>query len=208
MRIRHVRPASIDYAINPGIRWSMPARNCKYRKDDPMQYVIASTLLAGALLAPPALAQDKSAAQPADAQAKPMAAPPAGTAMPASPNNAGATTAGAGGMTMADTATAKIKFVSAKPAEVTSSKLVGKNLYNKQNETVGQVEDLVIENGKTVTGVVVSVGGFLGMGERYVLVDPSSIFLHRANGELKAMVDADKDALKNAPEFKYNKKNT
>ena len=48
-------------------------------------------------------------------------------------------------MTMAETATAKIKFVTAKPAEVTSSKLVGKNLYNNKNETIGQVEDLVID---------------------------------------------------------------
>ena len=106
---------------------------------------------------------------------------------------------------MADTATAKIKFVTAKPADVTASKLVGKNLYNNKNETVGEIEDLVIDNGKTVTGVVVSVGGFLGMGERYVLVDPSSIFLHKADGKLKAMVDTDKDALKNAPEYKYSK---
>ncbi len=172
-----------------------------------MKHTLISAIAASAMLTMPALAQDKQAAQPANDPAKPMAAPPAGTAMPATPNG-GTMAAGAGGMTMADTATAKIKFVTAKPAEVTSSKLVGKNLYNNKNENVGEIEDLVIDNGKTVTGVVVSVGGFLGMGERYVLVDPSSIFLHRADGSLKAMVDTDKDALKNAPEFKYNKKNT
>ncbi|SFM05947.1 PRC-barrel domain-containing protein [Methylorubrum salsuginis] len=163
-----------------------------------MKTLLATTLVAGALLAGPALAQDKAVQPPADAQTNQMKAPPAGTAMPT-------TAGGMGGMTMADTATAKIKFVTAKPAEVTSSKLVGKNLYNNKNETIGEVEDLVIDNGKTVTGVVVSVGGFLGMGERYVLIDPSSIFLHKADGKLKAMVDTDKDALKNAPEFKYNK---
>ena len=163
-----------------------------------MKTLLATTLVAGALLAGPTLAQDKAAQPPADAQTNQMKTPPAGTAMP---TPAG----GMGGMTMADTATAKIKFVTAKPAEVTSSKLVGKNLYNNKNETIGEVEDLVIDNGKTVTGVVVSVGGFLGMGERYVVVDPSSIFLHKADGKLKAMVDTDKDALKNAPEFKYNK---
>ncbi|MBY0297036.1 MAG: PRC-barrel domain-containing protein [Methylobacterium sp.] len=111
-------------------------------------------------------------------------------------------------MTIADTATVKMWFVSAEPAEVTSSKLVGKNLYNTQNVTVGRFEYLVIETGKTVTGVVVSVGGFLGMGECYVVVDPASNFLHRADGSLKAMADADKDAVKNAPEFKYDKTNT
>ncbi|MGC5781172.1 PRC-barrel domain-containing protein [Methylobacterium sp. NFXW15] len=172
-----------------------------------MKNAIISAIAASAMLAMPALAQDKQAAQPASDPAKPMATPPAGTAMPAT-SNSGAMAAGSGGMTMADTATAKIKFVSVKPADVTSSKLVGKNLYNNKNENVGEIEDLVIENGKTVTGVVVSVGGFLGMGERYVLVDPSTIFLHRDGGSLKAMVDADKDTVKNAPEFKYNKKNT
>ncbi|MGU3454148.1 MULTISPECIES: PRC-barrel domain-containing protein [Methylobacterium] len=172
-----------------------------------MKNAIISAIAASAMLAMPALAQDKQAAQPANDPAKPMATPPAGTAMPATPNG-GAMAAGSGGMTMADTATAKIKFVTAKPADVTSSKLVGKNLYNNKNETVGEIEDLVIDNGKTVTGVIVSVGGFLGMGERYVLVDPSSIVLHRTGGSLKAMVDADKDTIKNAPEFKYDKKNT
>ncbi len=163
-----------------------------------MKNLVLGVFLASSVLAGPALAQDKAAQPPADAQTNQMKTPPAGTAMPT-------TAGGMGGMTMADTATAKIKFVTAKPAEVTSSKLVGKNLYNNKNETIGEVEDLVIDNGKTVTGVVVSVGGFLGMGERYVLVDPSSIFLHKADGKLKAMVDTDKDALKNAPEFKYNK---
>ena len=174
-----------------------------------MKHTLISAIAASAMLTMPALAQDKQAAQPANDPAKPMAMPPAaGTAMPAAPNGGATAAGGAGGMTMADTATAKIKFVTAKPAEVTSSKLVGKNLYNNRNENVGEIEDLVIDNGKTVTGVVVSVGGFLGMGERYVLVDPSSIFLHRADGSLQAMVDTDKDALKSAPEFKYSKKNT
>ena len=163
-----------------------------------MKNLALGVFLASSVLAGPALAQDKAAQPPADAQTNQMKTPPAGTAMPTSAG-------GVGGMTMADTATAKIKFVTAKPAEVTSSRLVGKSLYNNKNETVGEIEDLVIDNGKTVTGVVVSVGGFLGMGERYVVVDPSSIFLHKADGKLKAMVDTDKDALKNAPEFKYNK---
>ncbi|KQP80282.1 PRC-barrel domain-containing protein [Methylobacterium sp. Leaf117] len=159
-----------------------------------MKNIVISALVAAPLLASPAFAQDKGVAK-TDSPAIPMTAQPPGTAM-------------SGGMVMANTATAKIKFVTAKPADVTSSKLVGKNLYNKQDESVGEIEDLVIENGKTISGVVVSVGGFLGIGERYVVVDPSSIFLHRMDGKLKAMVDTDKDALKNAPEFKYDKKNS
>ena len=54
------------------------------------------------------------------------------------------------GMKMAETATIKLKYATIKPADVMSSKLFGTTVYNNKKETVGEVEDLVIENGKTV----------------------------------------------------------
>ncbi|GJD87134.1 hypothetical protein BHAOGJBA_0634 [Methylobacterium hispanicum] len=135
---------------------------------------------------------------PALAQTTPTAPPP-GTAMPA------ATDAGTG-MKMADTATVKLKYVTVKPADVMSSKLVGTTVYNNKNETVGEVEDLVIENGKTLTGVVVSVGGFLGLGESYVVLDPSTLAISNKDGKWAVHADTDKDTLKNAPKFEYSKK--
>lgn len=126
-------------------------------------------------------------------------APAPGTAMPA------ATDAGTG-MKMADTATVKLKYVTVKPADVMSSKLVGTTVYNNKNETVGEVEDLVIENGKTLTGVVVSVGGFLGLGESYVVLDPSTLAISNKDGKWAVHADTDKDTLKNAPKFEYSKK--
>lgn len=125
------------------------------------------------------------------------AAPAPGTAMPATSDT---------GMKMADTATVKLKFMTVKPADVMSSKLVGTTVYNNKNETVGEVEDLVIENGKTLTGVVVSVGGFLGLGESYVVLDPSSLAINNKDGKWMVHADTDKDTLKNAPKFKYSKK--
>ena len=87
-----------------------------------------------------------------------------------------------------------------------SSKLVGMDVYNNQNDKLGQVEDLVVDNGKTISGVVVSVGGFLGMGEHYVLIDPASIVVSDKDGSMKAVVDTNKDNLKAAPAFTYKKK--
>ncbi len=110
------------------------------------------------------------------------------------------------GMKMADTATVKLKYVTVKPADVMSSKLIGTTVYNNKNENVGEVEDLVIENGKTVTGVVVSVGGFLGMGESYVVLDPSTLAISDKDGKWAVHADTDKDTLKNAPKFTYSKK--
>ena len=69
------------------------------------------------------------------------------------------------GMRMADTATVAVKFVTVQPADLMASKLIGTNVYNNQNESLGEIEDVVVQNGKSITGVVVSVGGFLGMGE-------------------------------------------
>jgi sporulation protein YlmC with PRC-barrel domain len=109
------------------------------------------------------------------------------------------------GLRIANSATMAVKFVTVQPADFMSSKLVGANVYNNQNESLGEIEDLVIDNGKTITGVVVSVGGFLGMGESYVVLDPSTVVLNEKDGKWRAFVDTSKDNLKNAPKFKYTK---
>lgn len=113
---------------------------------------------------------------------------------------------GMGGITMSDHASATIHYVTTTPADMMSSKLIGLDVYNNQNDKLGDIEDLVIDNGKTITGVVVSVGGFLGMGEHYVLIDPASIVISAKGGSMKAMVDTNKDNLKAAPSFTYKKK--
>jgi len=113
-----------------------------------------------------------------------------------------------GGITMADHATSTIHYVTTTPAGMMSSKLVGMDVYNNQNDKLGDVEDLVFDNGKTITGVVVSVGGFLGMGEHYVLIDPTSIVVSDKDGSMKAMVDTNKDNLKAAPNFTYKAKSS
>ena len=111
-----------------------------------------------------------------------------------------------GGMKMATSATMAVKFVTVKPADVMSSKLVGIDIYNNQNEKLGEIDDLVIENGKTLTGLVVGVGGFIGIGESYVVLDPSTVVLNQKDDTWRAFIDTNKETLKNAPKFKYTKK--
>ena len=71
------------------------------------------------------------------------------------------------------TATPEI-FVTAKPTDVLSDNLIGLNVTNQANETVGEIKDLILSN-DTLTGYIVSVGGFLGMGERHVIVRPNAV---------------------------------
>ena len=138
--------------------------------------------------------------------AAPTTAPATTTPMPATTAPMAGAMSDMGGLKMANSATLAVKFVTVKPADVMSSKLVGVDIYNNQNEKLGEVDDLVIENGKTLTGLVVGVGGFLGMGESYVVLDPSTVVINQQNGSWRAFVDTNKDTLKNAPKFQYTKK--
>ena len=51
-----------------------------------------------------------------------------------------------------------------------ASKLAGVNVYNDNNEKIGDISDVIIDKSGKVDTVVLGVGGFLGMGEHYVAV--------------------------------------
>lgn len=133
----------------------------------------------------------------AAAQTTAPTTPPASTAP--------GTSSGAG-MQSVQTGTIPLRFVTAKPADTLASRLNGSSVYNKQNEKIGDIEDLVIENGKTITALVIGVGGFLGMGGSYVAVDPSTVSLVRQDGgSMRVVMDTNKDNLRDAPKFEYNR---
>lgn len=98
-----------------------------------------------------------------------------------------------------------VKGMTVPPNATLSYNLIGLNVYDGANNSVGEIKDLVIDKGQ-LAGYILSVGGFLGMGERYVAVAPASIGLDYKDADKKwhAVVNATKDQLKNAPEFKYD----
>ncbi len=51
-----------------------------------------------------------------------------------------------------------------------ASKLVGVNVYNDQNESVGEIDEVLIDHSGKVAGLVIGVGGFLGVGKQEVLM--------------------------------------
>ena len=51
-----------------------------------------------------------------------------------------------------------------------TSKLDGVDVYNSNNEKVGDINDMLLDSSGKVSAVVIGVGGFLGMGERYVAI--------------------------------------
>jgi ribosomal 30S subunit maturation factor RimM len=108
--------------------------------------------------------------------------------------------------TTTGTAPAEAKFSTVSKDEMFSSKLKGLNVTNQKDETVGEITDLAIKNHE-VDALILSVGGFLGMGERYVAVSPASVNVRydQKNDKWLASMNTTKEALKAAPEFKYPK---
>ena len=51
-----------------------------------------------------------------------------------------------------------------------ASKLVGLNVYNDSNESLGSINDLLTDKSGDIKAVVIGVGGFLGVGEHLVAV--------------------------------------
>jgi sporulation protein YlmC with PRC-barrel domain len=51
-----------------------------------------------------------------------------------------------------------------------ASKVIGVNVYNENNEKIGDINEIIIDKSSKVDNVVIGVGGFLGMGEHYVAV--------------------------------------
>jgi len=84
-----------------------------------------------------------------------------------------------------------------------ASKLVGATVVNSADESIGKIDDLVVNPKDKVTYAIVSVGGFLGVGSKLVAVPFDS--LRPVKEERLMLSGATKDALKALPEFKYAK---
>ncbi|HEX2117522.1 MAG TPA: PRC-barrel domain-containing protein, partial [Alphaproteobacteria bacterium] len=80
----------------------------------------------------------------------------------------------------------------------------GATVVNNANETVGEINDLLVDENGMVQAAVIGVGGFLGIGEKDVAVPFKELKVTRQNdGDIdKVLANFNKDQLKQAPEFK------
>lgn len=89
------------------------------------------------------------------------------------------------------------------------SDLIGTNLKSRSdNESIGTISDLVINEKGQIAAVIVEVGGFLGLGKKEVAVSWDSIErrLVDKDDDYDFSVMTTKDALRDAPEFKTEPK--
>ena len=91
-------------------------------------------------------------------------------------------------------------------AIISSVKVEGTAVYNPDGNKLGSIDDLMIDKWSgQVRYAVLEFGGFLGMGDHYVAVNPSAVKVTYNDSDKKwhAKMNATADQLKAAPEFKY-----
>jgi len=81
-----------------------------------------------------------------------------------------------------------------------ASNVIGSSVVNEANETIGKVDDLLVSLDGKQPYTVLSVGGFLGMGNRLVVVPYESLMFA---GKKVTLLGGTTDGLKMLPEFKY-----
>src|SRR5690606_5370753 len=84
-----------------------------------------------------------------------------------------------------------------------ASDLMGLNVVGSNNENIGSVSDLLVDENGSIHAAIVGVGGFLGIGQKDVAISFESFNITRdEDGDPEARLTLTKEELENAPEFK------
>lgn len=145
----------------------------------------AATLLATSALAQQAPSTTSPSAVPAQTQTSPSATSPSAT--------------GSAPMT---TAKAPVSFIKAQSADqIMASDLMGMSVRGAQDESIGEIDDMLVDPQGRVVAAVIGVGGFLGIGEKDVAIPFESIQLAGTSSDRHVVLSKTKDELKAAPSF-------
>jgi sporulation protein YlmC with PRC-barrel domain len=83
-----------------------------------------------------------------------------------------------------------------------ASDLIGKSVVNAENESIGDINDLITDENGKIVAVLIGAGGFLGLGEKDVAIRFEDLKLARdENDNVTAMVNLSEETLASAPDY-------
>jgi sporulation protein YlmC with PRC-barrel domain len=89
------------------------------------------------------------------------------------------------------------------PESFLASTLLDADVVSVEGETIGDVVDLVLDSEGSIEGVVVGVGGFLGIGKKWVALQFDTIDTRQEESlNLTFVLNATREELEDAPAFK------
>jgi hypothetical protein len=141
-----------------------------------------------------AAAQGEQAAEPIEAEQPPVSAEEQPAEEPLAPELAEEEEA---------TPPADMQFIQVQDEAqfLADEEVIGKDVVNVMDEKVGSIADLVMDQDQKLVGVVLSVGGFLGIGEKWVAVAVDQIDFPTDEQPARLLVAVTEEQLKNAPDF-------
>ncbi|HUH48482.1 MAG TPA: PRC-barrel domain-containing protein [Mycoplana sp.] len=166
--------------------------------------VAAGTIFLGAAVAPAAFAQDTTQPAQPETQTQTMGQPaPDASADPAKPMD-NAQTSPSTDTDMTTTAMDKTYLTEQSANQISANTYIGQSVYNAADESIGSINDLIMEKDGGITAAVIGVGGFLGIGEKWVAVPFDNISISQApdSGDVKLTTTETAESLQAAPEFK------
>jgi sporulation protein YlmC with PRC-barrel domain len=82
------------------------------------------------------------------------------------------------------------------------------NVYDPSDKKIGDIKDVLIDKTGQIKALMISVGGFLGAGEKDVAVPFNAVKSTTKNNKTYLTMNASKDELKNAVGFNYDSSTT
>lgn len=192
--------------------------------------VAASAIFLGAALAPAAYAQDTTkpatdqtqtmeqqpgmtgddatGTTPGDTAANPTTTPTEDTAQTPATGTATEDTAQTPATPTEDTAQAPAAggdYLTAQSDEqISANTYIGQSVYNSSDESIGKISDLIMAKTGGVDAAIIGVGGFLGIGEKWVAVPFEKIAITQVpdSDDVKLTTTETAESLQAAPEFK------
>jgi PRC-barrel domain len=98
---------------------------------------------------------------------------------------------------------ADMEFLQVQEAEqfLANDEVIGADVHNDMDEKVGTIADLVMDQDQKLVGVVLSVGGFLGIGDKWVAVPVEQIDFPSEEQPARLLAAVTEEQLTNAPDF-------
>ena len=98
------------------------------------------------------------------------------------------------------------QFQTSVPSDaLTVSNYYDQDVYDNQNNKIGDVKDILLDKEGRVSAVIVGVGGFLGMGEKDVAVPFNALKVAEKDGDRHLVMNTTKEALEKAPSYTYDR---
>lgn len=111
-----------------------------------------------------------------------------------------------GAVGVASAAQDAAQFQTSVPTDVlTISNFYDQDVYDNQNNKIGDVNDILVDKDGRVSAVILGVGGLLGVGEKDVAVPFNALKVAEKDGDRYLVINTTKEALEKAPGYTYDR---